>query len=81
MFINNWYAACIAERLGADPLRVRMLDCDFVLFRDTTGSIRCLSDLCCHRGASLGAGKWAIAQRPRPGTEVAVAEQQHIGSG
>ncbi|MFQ5635743.1 MAG: Rieske 2Fe-2S domain-containing protein [Gammaproteobacteria bacterium] len=56
MFINNWYAACVADRLGAEPLRVRMLDCDFVLFRDGGGTIRCLSDLCCHRGASLGAG-------------------------
>ena len=35
MFINNWYAACIAERLGDEPQRVRMLGCDFVLFRDT----------------------------------------------
>lgn len=57
MFINNWYAACIAERLGQEPQRVRMLDCDFVLFRDESGQIKCLSDLCCHRGASLSAGK------------------------
>lgn len=56
MFINNWYAACIADRLGTDPLRVRMLGCDFVLYRDQDGAVRCLSDLCCHRGASLSAG-------------------------
>jgi phenylpropionate dioxygenase-like ring-hydroxylating dioxygenase large terminal subunit len=57
MFINNWYAACIADQLGAEPVRVRMLDCDFVLFRDSTDTARCLSDTCCHRGASLAAGQ------------------------
>ena len=57
MFINNWYAACIADQLGNDPQRVRMLDRAFVLFRDSSGSIKCLSDTCCHRGASLSAGK------------------------
>jgi phenylpropionate dioxygenase-like ring-hydroxylating dioxygenase large terminal subunit len=57
MFINNWYAACIAERLGDEPQRVRMLGCAFVLFRDSSGAIKCLSDSCCHRGASLSAGK------------------------
>lgn len=56
MFINNWYAACIASDLGTDPMRVRILDCDLVLFRDSEGAIRCLSDLCCHRGASLAGG-------------------------
>lgn len=57
MFINNWYAACVAADLGTVPLRVRMLDCDFVLFRDATGIAHALSDVCVHRGASLGAGK------------------------
>ena len=56
MFINNWYAACIAGELTDTPLRVRMLACDFVLFRDADGVARCLSDTCCHRGASLSAG-------------------------
>jgi phenylpropionate dioxygenase-like ring-hydroxylating dioxygenase large terminal subunit len=36
---------------------VRMLGCAFVLFRDSSGAIKCLSDSCCHRGASLSAGK------------------------
>jgi phenylpropionate dioxygenase-like ring-hydroxylating dioxygenase large terminal subunit len=56
MFINNWYAACIAEELGDEPRRVRMLDADFVLFRDADGLPHCLSDLCVHRGASLAIG-------------------------
>lgn len=56
MFINNWYAACVASDLADRPLRVRMLGCDFVLFRDAAGAARCLSDLCVHRGASLAGG-------------------------
>ena len=59
MFINNWYAACVAADLGARPLQVRMLGCDFVLFRDSQGVAHCLSDSCCHRGASLAAGSCA----------------------
>ena len=57
MFINNWYAACIGRELAQAPLRVRILDCDLVLFRDRAGMPHCLSDACCHRGASLAAGQ------------------------
>lgn len=55
MFINNWYVACIADDLDADPKQVRMLAHDFVLFRNDDG-IQCLSDHCCHRGALLSQG-------------------------
>jgi phenylpropionate dioxygenase-like ring-hydroxylating dioxygenase large terminal subunit len=57
MFINNWYAACVAADLGTKPMQVRMLGCDFVLFRDSQGKAHCLSDVCCHRGASLSIGR------------------------
>lgn len=57
MFINNWYAACIGSELKESPLRARILDCDLVLYRDKAGAARCLSDACCHRGASLAAGQ------------------------
>jgi phenylpropionate dioxygenase-like ring-hydroxylating dioxygenase large terminal subunit len=56
MFINNWYAACLASELADKPLRVRMLGCSFVLFRDSAGRAHCLSDRCVHRGASLAGG-------------------------
>lgn len=56
MFINNWYAACIAEEVGEAPRRVRMLGANFVVFRDDQGALKCLSDLCVHRGASLSGG-------------------------
>ncbi len=57
MIINNWYVAAPADEIGDEPLRVRMLSCNFVLFRDGENRIACLSDVCCHRGASLGRGK------------------------
>lgn len=57
MFINNWYAACVAADVGDQPLRVRMLAHDFVIFRDAGGQARCLSDVCVHRGASLASGE------------------------
>jgi phenylpropionate dioxygenase-like ring-hydroxylating dioxygenase large terminal subunit len=55
MFINNWYVACTIDELGESPLRVKILAHDFVLFRNDAG-IHCLSDHCCHRGASLSVG-------------------------
>lgn len=57
MFINFWYAAEWSDRLGDQASRVRMLGQDFVLFRDSSGTARCLSNTCVHRGGSLGGGK------------------------
>ena len=57
MFINNWYAACVADDLADTPRRLRILGADLVLFRDDSGAVRCLSDVCVHRGASLSIGQ------------------------
>jgi len=57
MIVNNWYVAAPADALGDAPFRVRMLGCDFVLFRTQDSSVACLSDTCCHRGASLSNGR------------------------
>jgi phenylpropionate dioxygenase-like ring-hydroxylating dioxygenase large terminal subunit len=58
MLINNWYVAAYAKDITATkPLGVRMLGCDFVLFRDTQGQARCLSNVCLHRGAALHNGQ------------------------
>jgi phenylpropionate dioxygenase-like ring-hydroxylating dioxygenase large terminal subunit len=57
MFINFWYAAGWAEDVGQDPVKVRMLSHDFVLFRDEEGAAHCLSNTCVHRGGSLAQGK------------------------
>jgi len=71
VFINNWYAACLAGELADKPLRVRMLGCEFVLYRDGEGRAHCLSDLCVHRGASLAGGtcRGGIIACPQHGWE------------
>ena len=57
MFTNVWYVAARSEDLEDGPLKVTMLGCDFVLFRDQQGKAACLSNVCPHRGASLADGK------------------------
>ena len=56
MYINFWYAAEQSENVTDKPVGVRMLGQDFVLFRDTAGTVHCLSNVCTHRGASLAGG-------------------------
>lgn len=57
MFINFWYAAALSDDVTDEPVGVRMLGQDFVLFRDTAGRAHCLSNVCAHRGAALADGK------------------------
>jgi phenylpropionate dioxygenase-like ring-hydroxylating dioxygenase large terminal subunit len=57
MIVNNWYVAAPCEEIRKEPVQLKMLGCDFVLFRDTDDRIACLSDICCHRGGSLSRGK------------------------
>jgi phenylpropionate dioxygenase-like ring-hydroxylating dioxygenase large terminal subunit len=57
MYINFWYPAIMSTDLGDEPVKVRMLDQDFVVFRDSNGQANCLSDTCVHRGGSLSGGK------------------------
>ena len=57
MFINFWYAAELSDKVTDEPVGVRMLGQDFVLFRDTAGDVHCLSNICAHRGAALADGK------------------------
>ena len=57
MIINNWYVAAQSSDVKkGEPFSVKMLGCDFVLFRSEDGSVVCLSDTCCHRGAALSHG-------------------------
>lgn len=57
MLINNWYVAARTHEIGETPFKSRMLGLDFVLFRDSTGKINCMSDMCCHRGGALHRGE------------------------
>jgi phenylpropionate dioxygenase-like ring-hydroxylating dioxygenase large terminal subunit len=56
VLINLWYVAEWSETIGKDPVRVRMLGQQFVLFRDDKGVAHCLADTCLHRGGSLSQG-------------------------
>jgi phenylpropionate dioxygenase-like ring-hydroxylating dioxygenase large terminal subunit len=57
MYINFWYPMAMTQELTDQPLKVRALGQDFVVFRDTEGQARCLSNTCTHRGGSLSGGK------------------------
>jgi phenylpropionate dioxygenase-like ring-hydroxylating dioxygenase large terminal subunit len=59
MLINNWYVAATSDEVQDKPHRTRMLGVDFVLYRDDSGALHCLSDVCCHRGGALHRGQVA----------------------
>ena len=56
MLINLWYVAEWSATVQDEPVFVKMLGQNFVLFRDTAGDVHCLSDVCLHRGGSLSGG-------------------------
>jgi phenylpropionate dioxygenase-like ring-hydroxylating dioxygenase large terminal subunit len=57
LFANVWYVAEWSENVTDQPVKVKMLGREFVLFRDGEGRAVCLSNTCCHRGASLAQGR------------------------
>jgi len=58
MYINFWYPVALSEEITNEaPLKVKILNLNFVAFRDTEGQAIVLSDTCIHRGGSLGLGK------------------------
>lgn len=57
MYINFWYPTVFSKDLGDEPVKVRILKQDLVVFRDSKGKAHCLSDTCTHRGGSLAGGK------------------------
>jgi phenylpropionate dioxygenase-like ring-hydroxylating dioxygenase large terminal subunit len=64
MYINFWYVLAESKQLGSEPLKVKALGQHFVLFRDDDGHVKCLANVCAHRGGSLG-GAWAGGAKPR----------------
>ena len=55
-----WVPICTIAQVPApdcDPLRVKLLGESFVVFRDTSGQVGVLDELCMHRGASLALGR------------------------
>jgi phenylpropionate dioxygenase-like ring-hydroxylating dioxygenase large terminal subunit len=56
MLVNLWYVAEWSETVKDEPVQVKMLGQEFVLYRDNAGEVHCLSDVCLHRGGSLSGG-------------------------
>jgi phenylpropionate dioxygenase-like ring-hydroxylating dioxygenase large terminal subunit len=57
MYINFWYPTIFGKDLHDEPVKVRILKQDFVVFRDSKGQAHCISNTCTHRGGSLADGK------------------------
>jgi len=57
MYINFWYPMAGSDDLQNEPVKIRGLGQDFVLFRGEDGKAKCLSNTCTHRGGSLSGGK------------------------
>lgn len=58
MILNQWYGILDSRELKkGKPIGVTRLSKKMVLWRNDEGSISCIADRCCHRGASLSHGK------------------------
>jgi len=57
MYMNFWYAAAQSSEIVDKPVKVKMLGQNFVVFRDSTGKVHCLHNVCTHRGGNLAGGK------------------------
>ena len=54
---NHWYAIELGNEVGDEPVQVRVHGHDLVLWRSKDGTVNAQSDLCVHRGGSLGGGR------------------------
>ena len=45
MYINFWYPVILGEELKEEPVKVRMLGQNFVVFRDSEGNPNTLHDI------------------------------------
>lgn len=52
-----WHPVCEASALAAEPLPLRLLGQDLVLWRDAAGAPHAFIDQCPHRGARLSLGR------------------------
>lgn len=58
MIKNQWYAALDSKQVKKNKLiGVTRFSEKLVFWRDESDAVHCIFDKCCHRGASLGAGK------------------------
>lgn len=54
---NHWYAVELGREVAGAPMACRVDGHDLVLWRGKDGTVNAQSDLCVHRGGSLGGGK------------------------
>ncbi len=58
MIYNQWYAVIPSNEVKSGKITGAMrLGEKMIFFRDSAGKVNCISDICCHRGASLSIGK------------------------
>ena len=58
MIFNQWYVVLDSKELRkGKPLRIRRFNEYLAFWRDESGNACCISDRCCHRGASVSSGK------------------------
>lgn len=60
MMRRFWLPVCLSADVAepdGDPIRVRVLGNDYVVFRDSDGRVGLLDELCAHRSASLCLGR------------------------
>jgi phenylpropionate dioxygenase-like ring-hydroxylating dioxygenase large terminal subunit len=57
MLKNFWYAVELTAKVAKQPVLLKVLGQDIVLYRGADGAVNALSNLCIHRGGSL-AGGW-----------------------
>jgi len=58
MIYNQWYPVLDSSELKKNkPLRIKRFNENMALWRDEVNAICCISDKCCHRGASLSCGR------------------------
>ncbi len=58
MIYNQWYIILESKEIGQNKLiKFKRLNENLTLWRDKTGKVNCITDRCCHRGASLADGK------------------------
>ena len=56
MIPNMWYPICRPQDVPRrEPVGLRRLGEDIVLFRDENGGVVCMQDRCAHKGAKLSA--------------------------
>ncbi|RIV16865.1 aromatic ring-hydroxylating dioxygenase subunit alpha, partial [Alicyclobacillaceae bacterium I2511] len=58
MIRKAWYAVCQGDSVREQPIKVTVHGQDFVIFRDSQGTLHAFHAYCPHRGCDLSLGTW-----------------------